>query len=171
MPDPIFRNTDGGLRVLGRDALAGLLVLLGTSLGCGAAAPDTEPAPKAAATLEIQRPRVHLMPGMGAAYMSIVNAGDVDERLVSIETTAAQAAETHETLEDNGVLRMVAHPDGFEIPAHSTLDLEPGGKHVMLVEPRLTGDGEDNILLTLHFERAGTITVEAPLMTLDEMEH
>ena len=74
------------------------------------------------------------------------------------------AVELHESINDNGVMKMEPHPEGFEIPAGGTLELKPGGKHVMLlglVKPLAVGD---TIELTLNFEgqrpdngeRAGT---------------
>ncbi len=61
-------------------------------------------------------------------------------------------------------MRMVAHPDGFEIPPRCTVELAPGGKHVMLIEPRPGPGGK--IRLGLRFEKAGVLEVEAPVTRL-----
>ncbi len=150
-----------------------VIALFGWTLACGpsgegtrSAAPAVEPTPP-----EILEPRAHVTPGgTGAVYFSIRNPGGEADRLTSIETAAARAAEMHETVEEDGVVRMVPHPEGFEIPAGSTVALEPGGKHVMLIEPRLE-EGAATIPLTLHFERAGTLEVEAPLKEMGAMDH
>lgn len=111
--------------------------------------------------LEIREPRAVLMPSMGAVYLTVVNPGQESDRLLRVETAAARRAETHESREENGVMRMRPHPEGFAVPAGGTLALEPGGKHIMLVEPR-DAAGE-KIALTLHFEKAGAVAVQAPV--------
>ena len=118
------------------------------------------------AGLEVREPRAMLTPSMGAVYFTVVNPGPRSDRLLRVETLAAGRAETHETVEENGVMRMKARPEGFEVPAGGTLELQPGGKHVMLVGPRAPSDGGSTgsgggIGLTLHFEHAGAIEVQA----------
>lgn len=137
------------------------LALLGAANGCG------QPA---APGLEIREPRATLMPEMGAVYLTVVNPGAESDRLLRVETAAARAAETHESLEENGVMRMVAHPDGFEVPAGGTLELAPGGKHIMLLEPKAPQDAAGTIPLTLHFEHAGAIEVQAVRSAMGGME-
>lgn len=151
------------------------LALVGWTLACGpqgGGGPDAaSPAAAPPARPEILEPRAQVLPsGTGVVYFSIRNPGAEADRLTSVETAAARAAEPHETVEKDGVVRMVPHPQGFEIPGRSTVALEPGGKHVMLIEPH-TEEGAKSILLTLHFERAGAIDVEAPLMTMAGMGH
>ena len=99
----------------------------------------------------------------GAAFMTITNATSQDDRVVSAETSVAQRAELHETMELDGVMRMIPQPDGFPLPAGATLELKPGGKHIMLVglvNPLAPGE---TYQLTLNFERAGPITIEVPV--------
>ncbi len=60
----------------------------------------------------------------GGAFMTIVNNGQAADRLVSASSSAAQAVELHETVDDNGVMKMVHHPEGWEIPAGGTLESE-----------------------------------------------
>lgn len=147
--------------------------------GCGGPAADSQAtAAVPAATevpevteLEVREPRASLMPGMGAVYLTVVNPGRASDRLLRVETGAARAAETHESVEEDGVVRMVARPDGFEVPAGGTLALEPGGKHIMLIEPRAPEPPAAAIRLTLHFERAGAIEVEAALAAMGGADH
>ena len=82
----------------------------------------------------------------------------------------ARAAEIHQTVEQDGVARMMPHPGGVEIPAGGTVEFTPGGLHVMLIEAEPAGGGE-KIRLSLELERAGTIEVEAELMPMGPMEH
>lgn len=123
-------------------------------------------APPPAQRLEIREPMATVVPGMAAVYFTVVNPGERADRLLRVETAAASTAEIHESLEQDGVVRMVAHPDGLEIPAGASLALVPGGKHVMLIEPRLPEGETAALRLTLHFENAGAIEVEAPVHAL-----
>lgn len=161
---------------LGRIFCLLLFCLFGTA-GCSRPAEEPpvsepaatlEPAP-AVAQLEIRDARANLMPGMGAVYLTVENPGAAADRLVAVETPAARVAETHESVADGDVMRMVAHPEGFEIPAGGTLELAPGGKHIMLIEPA-PGIG-DEVALTLRFERAGPIEITVPATALGGMDH
>lgn len=99
----------------------------------------------------------------GAAFMTITNATSQDDRVISAETSIAQRVELHETMELDGVMSMIPQPDGFPLPAGATLELKPGGKHVMLmglVNPLAPGQTYE---LTLNFEMAGPITIKVPV--------
>ncbi len=141
------------------------LFVLWTALAwtaCGVSAPE----PPA-----VREAKAHVMPGgMGAVYFAIDNPGTESDRLMAAATASARAAEIHETVDENGVMRMVPHPGGVEIPAGGSVAFEPGGLHVMLIEAALP-DGADTLRLTLEFERAGTIEVEAKVMPMGTMEH
>jgi len=54
----------------------------------------------------------------------------------------AQALSFYETVNANGVMRMIAQPDGFTVPAGESLVLEPGEKHLMLENLRATSLGD-----------------------------
>jgi copper(I)-binding protein len=140
------------------------LALLGVASGC-------KPPEAAPGKLEVREPRASLMPEMGAVYLTVVNPGPESDRLLRVETGAARAAETHESVEEDSVVRMVARPEGFEVPAGGTLELAPGGKHIMLIEPRELEAAAGTIPLTLHFERAGAIEVQAAVSAPEGMDH
>lgn len=141
-----------------RGTLALSLLLL-AACGAPAGTPDK---------IEVQLARATLMPEGGAVYFKVVNPGPEADRLLRVETSAARAAETHESVVENSVVRMVARPEGFEVPAQGELVLEPGGKHVMLISPQ-AADAAGKIALTLHFERAGAIEIQAEVST--PMDH
>lgn len=95
----------------------------------------------------------------GAAYLSIVNAGDAPDRLVAASTPAAERAELHAHLHEGGVMRM-RRVDAVEVHPGEPTVLAPGGLHVMLLgltRRLVEGDG---FPLTLTFEKAGERTVE-----------
>jgi copper(I)-binding protein len=98
-----------------------------------------------------------------AAYFVISNPGDTVDALVGASSPAAASVEIHETSTDaSGMTGM--HPiERIEIPAGGTVTLEPGGYHLMLMG--LTGQlaSGDTVELELDFEKAGAVSVEAPV--------
>lgn len=72
-----------------------------------------------------------------AVYMRIRNRGATDHIIVSAESAAAEQIDFHRTVVENDIARMDAL-DALVIPAGETLELRPGGAHIML--SRLTED-------------------------------
>ncbi len=100
--------------------------------------------------------------GTGAVFFVVQNHQMEDDRLVSVTTDVAQMAELHTHKETaDGVMQMMAVPEGVVIPANDSHALARGGDHIMLMGlTRVLADG-DTISLTLTFERAGEVVVEA----------
>jgi copper(I)-binding protein len=94
----------------------------------------------------------------GAAYFTIRNDGETDQRLIgAVPLDFAEAAELHTHINDDGIMRMRVVEGGVVIPAGETVSFEPGGLHVMLFgleEPLTEGSPQ---LLRLEFEDLGTI--------------
>jgi periplasmic copper chaperone A len=105
----------------------------------------------------------------GGAFVTIVNHGKAADRLVSASSPAAQAVELHETVDDNGVMKMEPRPEGWAIPAGSTLELKPGGKHIMLIGLTAPLEAGKKIQMTLNFEKAGAQTIDVPVQAMSGM--
>ena len=111
-----------------------------------------------------------LVGGNGAVYLTLVNGTGVPDRLVSAASPLAATVEFHETVNDNGILRMQPQPDGFEIPAAGSLVFQPGGKHIMLVQltqPLAVGD---TVELTLNFTQAEAMVISVPVVEIGATE-
>lgn len=104
------------------------------------------------------------MSASAAAFMVIENHGTADDRLIAAATEVAERNELHTHLQDaQGVMRMVEVKDGFVIPAGGEHALVRGADHVMLMGlTRPLAEG-GTVTITLTFEVAGTIIVEAPV--------
>ncbi|MCB1056714.1 MAG: copper chaperone PCu(A)C [Acidobacteria bacterium] len=144
-----------------------LCSVLGWVAACGSEPPSREAPAVAEPVREAEAPgllvegaHAQLMGDMGAVYFKVVNEGSGPDRLVRVETPVAESAETHESSSEDGVVRMRARPDGFEIPADGVLTLEPGGKHVMLMGLEATATASGRLPLTLVFEHAPPIDIE-----------
>jgi copper(I)-binding protein len=75
-------------------------------------------------------------------------------RLVSASTPVAGLAEIHEMKLEEGVIRMRAVPGGLELPPGKTVELKPGGYHLMLLDLKQPLQKESTIALTLVFQDA-----------------
>jgi periplasmic copper chaperone A len=105
----------------------------------------------------------------GGAFVTIANNGKDADRFVSASSPAAKTVELHETVDDNGVMKMEPRPEGWEIPAGGTLELKPGGKHIMLIGLTAPLEAGKKIRMTLNFEKAGAKTIDVPVQTLSGM--
>lgn len=141
------------------------LVLLLLAGCAGTPAAPTEPQLSGdAIRIEEASARPSLVPnGNSALYLKIINPTDQPDRLVQVTTSATQQAEPHESMETNGVMRMEPSHEGYEVPAKSVVALEPGGKHIMLLniaEPLKVGD---QISVTFYFATAQPIVLDVPV--------
>lgn len=106
---------------------------------------------------------------VAAGYLTIINTGDVPDRLVAAKTEIAGRTEIHEMTMDNGVMRMRALPDGVAIAPGATEVLKPGGNHVMFMALRAGIKTGDEVKVTLTFEKAGDIDVVFPAAKIGAM--
>ena len=113
--------------------------------------------------IEVQNAWARILPEVGALYARVVNRGGEADRLVAVDTAAAGAAMLHETVEQDDTVKMIARDDGFEIGAGATLELIPGGAHVMLVDLAVGVADAESLAAIFRFERAGAIEVEVPV--------
>ncbi len=97
---------------------------------------------------------------VGGAYVTVRNNGALADRLVKVASPLAEKGEIHETRVEGG-MAMMRPVDGIALGPRSSVQLKPGGLHIMLMGlARPLKEGE-RIKLVFTFERAGTIEVEA----------
>lgn len=173
--------------VSGRDLLLSLAFagLAGLLLGCPSQ--ETTEEDDASGTtpgatggeLEVGEARALVTGDSGAVYLAIRNGTDVDDVFVGASSPDAAAVEPHETIVDGDMMRMAPAEEGFAVPAGGSLALEPGGKHLMLIGPRVPDGG--TLDLTLHFETAEDVVLAVPVTShaaaggmghqMDAMDH
>ena len=105
------------------------------------------------------RPSLGASPN-GVVYMIITNKGDVADKLLTVGGNVAEKVELHTTLMDGDVMRMRPVPDGVEILPGQTVEIAPGGLHVMLMGLSAPLKEGDRFSLALMFERAGSVNVD-----------
>jgi copper(I)-binding protein len=92
--------------------------------------------------------------GMTGVFAKITNRGNGTITLVGGSTDAAKMVQTHDVVDG----MMEEMKDGIDIHVGQTLPLEPGGKHIMLMnltKPIVVGD---KITFTFKFEGADSQT-------------
>lgn len=100
---------------------------------------------------------------IGAAYGAIT--AKADDKLVSIATPMAGKTELHTHLHEDGVMKM-RRVEAFEIKAGETKTLAPGGDHLMLFDLKEPLKEGGKLPITLTFEKAGDVTVEADILAI-----
>ncbi|MFM8899092.1 MAG: copper chaperone PCu(A)C [Burkholderiales bacterium] len=93
----------------------------------------------------------------GGGYLKLTNAGAAD-RLLSASSEVAASVELHTMTMDGNVMRM-RQVEGIDVPAGQTVELKPGGLHIMFMGLKAPLKVGDKFPLKLKFEKAGEVTV------------
>lgn len=72
---------------------------------------------------------------MMAGYVTLKNTGDARISVLTVQSDAFREASIHETVVDRGVSKMRELPR-LDIDPGATVELRPGGRHLMLMHPR-----------------------------------
>ncbi len=94
------------------------------------------------------------VPGQKATGVFMKITAKSDTKLVGLSTAVAAVAEVHEMKMDGDVMKMRAVPGGLDLPAGKTVELKPGGYHVMLMDLKAPLKKDSTIALTLLFKDA-----------------
>jgi len=97
---------------------------------------------------------------VGGAYLKITNNGTQADRLVGGSLAGARDVEVHEMSMSNNVMKMRHLKDGLEIKPGQTVELKPGGYHLMLTGLSDALKQGQKLKGSLTFEKAGTVEVE-----------
>lgn len=97
--------------------------------------------------------------GTGAGFLKLTNNGTQPDRLISATSPLAPVVELHTMVRDGDVMRMRPVQD-ITIAPGQTVELRPGGFHIMLVGLTAPMNQGTRVPLTLRFERAGEVQVE-----------
>ena len=75
-------------------------------------------------------------------------------KLVAASSPVAGVTEVHEMKMEGDIMRMKAVTGGLDLPAGKTVELKPGGYHVMLMDLKAALPKDSTIPLTLVFKDA-----------------
>lgn len=96
---------------------------------------------------------------VGGGYLTVINKGATGDRLTGASSPAAARAEMHQMAMEKDIMRM-REVKGMDVPANGTLELKPGGYHLMFIELKKPFKQGETVPVTLTFEKAGKIDVE-----------
>ncbi len=97
-----------------------------------------------------------------AAYMVIMNKSGEQRALTAVSSSKFEKIEMHKTEIHEGMMKMVPQKQ-LSIPAGGALTLEPGGYHLMLINPESVPQEGEHINFELHFDNGKVINVSAPV--------
>jgi copper(I)-binding protein len=108
----------------------------------------------------------------GGGFMRLVNGGSAD-RLVSASAGVSKSVELHVMKMEGDVMQM-RQVDAIDLQPGKTVELKPGGYHVMFIGLKAPLKAGDTFPMRLKFEKAGEVSVnvkvEAP-GAMDGMKH
>lgn len=136
--------------------IAGLTFAVGTAVSISA------PAQSAVASPKVERPYARAtMPGQpnGGGYLKIDNAGGAADRLLGASADVSRTVELHTMKLEGDVMRM-RQVEAIDVPAGQTVELKPGGLHLMFIGLKAPLKAGDSFPLKLRFEKAGEVGVD-----------
>ena len=90
-------------------------------------------------------------------YLTIVNRGGAPDRLLRLDSLAANSVSVHAMSMAGGVMRMRRVEGGLAVPAGGRVALDPTGLHLMFEGLKRPFKAGDRIPVTLVFQRAGPV--------------
>lgn len=113
--------------------------------------------------LQISAPWARATPkgaAVGGGYLKITNTGTTADRLVGGSTAIAGSLDVHEMSMSGGTMKMRPLPNGIEIKPGQTVELKPGGLHIMFMPLKQQLQQGQHFKATLEFEKTGKVDVE-----------
>ncbi len=98
---------------------------------------------------------------VAAGYLEIQNNSESKRALVKAQSPEASRMEIHTMEHTDGMMRM-RQVDRLEMPARSTVSLEPGGLHLMLFDIETAKVG-NHVPVTLTFDDGWEIEIRFPV--------
>lgn len=93
-----------------------------------------------------------------------------NSRLLAVKSSVAGLVEIHEMAMEKDIMKMRALPNGLVLPAGKTVELKPGGYHIMLIDLKQQMREGEAVPLTLivegHDKKQTQIEIKAPVKPL-----
>lgn len=143
------------------------LPVLGAALAALAVLPLNAQPSAAAGALTVADAWVRAVPGaaVAAAYMKLHNGGTQSIRVTGVRSALAASAMIHETQLVGGVSTMRPH-EPLTIAPGASVELKPGGLHVMLHDLAHPLAVDEQVPLELLLEGGGRVEVRARVRPL-----
>lgn len=102
-----------------------------------------------------------------AIYLTINNQANQGDGLIGADSDVAGGTEIHLSKMDTAGTITMKRQELVVIPAKDSVELAPGGLHIMLVNLGKDLSVGDTFPVTLEFQRAGDITIEVEIKQSD----
>ncbi len=93
-------------------------------------------------------------------YLTVTNNGDTDDTLTGGSTDFSKVTEIHEMKMVENIMKMRHLEQGLTIPAGESVELKPGGFHMMFMQLTQSLKEGDSKSATLIFSNAGEVAVQ-----------
>lgn len=124
------------------------------------------------AVLEVADPYARAVPPgqpNSAVFLTLTNRSTEARALVAATSPAAEVAELHTHVHEDGMMRM-RRVERIEVPAGESVSLQPGGLHLMLIGLKSDLEPGDQVDLTLSFDDGSQAKVLAPVRKVEPMK-
>ncbi len=108
--------------------------------------------------------------GNGAAYARLVNNGKSADRLIAAKSPVAGTVEIHTHIMEGTVMRMRRVKHGIALSPGETVEMKPGGFHVMLIGLHKKLIEGETFPVTFTFEKAGEIEIPVKVGKIGAMK-
>lgn len=105
---------------------------------------------------------------VGAVYAELTATRD--DMLLRAETPIAERVEIHATSHESGMMQMRPAAT-VELPAGASVEFAPGALHFMLIGLRGPLVPQSKFPMTFHFQNAGDVSIEVPVVAPGELQH
>ena len=96
---------------------------------------------------------------VAGGYLTLTNEGEQADWLVGGSVPFARRIEIHEMATTNGMMTMKPVEGGLEVSPGATVQLAPGGYHLMMMGLTDAPQNGDRVPVTLEFRNAGAVEV------------
>ena len=94
-------------------------------------------------------------------FMKIENKGAADQ-LIAASSPVAGEMQLHTMAMDGNVMKM-REVKAIEVPANGSVDLKPGGLHLMFMDIKSPLKAGESVPVKLKFQKAGEIEIKVPV--------
>ena len=124
------------------------------------------------ATIQVLDPYARAVPPgqpNSAVFLTLTNPSAQPRALVAGASPVAEVVELHTHVHEDGMMRM-RRVERIEVPPGGSVNLEPGGLHLMLIGLKGNLEPGDQVDLTLSFDDGSETRVLAPVRPIAAMK-
>jgi periplasmic copper chaperone A len=103
-----------------------------------------------------------------AVYVTLENPSTTPRTVVSVTTPDADKAELHEVRTEGGMMTMMPAKE-LAVPAKGSVELKPGGFHIMLFGLKKPVKPGDQVHLALQLKDGTSVPIAATVRAADSM--